>query len=176
MKRLKMLALVLPLAFVGCILTTGQITIDFDIGTVTITSPDNMEAEQVDLNTIQDYVDHKEDLEGVADMALLGEVENTGPALGVEAWLTKDVTNYTTDTQVRANGILVWGPFDLAAGETKRVQWDDSAKLFSPAGKQAVIDEVQGDGIFTVYILGAAGSYSFNVTECTLVLVLDAKP
>ena len=49
----------------------------------------------------------------------------------------------------------LWGPFPLAAGEEKRITWDDSAALFDPAGKSVVLNELKGDGVFTVYFLNA---------------------
>ena len=48
---LKLSLLVAPLVLAGCLLTTGQITIDFDLGDTTVTAA-NVEAKDVDLNTI----------------------------------------------------------------------------------------------------------------------------
>src|SRR5262245_61859335 len=113
MRQLKVLALVLPLTLCGCLLTTGQISIDYDLGRIVVTDADNLVAEQVDLNTIEDYVEHKDELEGVTDLALLGQVTNNltldaksptlagggDPTLNVEAWITRETTNYTTEAQ-----------------------------------------------------------------------------
>ena len=175
MRMLKLSLLVAPLVLAGCILTTGQITIDFDLGDTTVTAA-NVEAKDVDLNTISDYNDHKDNLEGLADLAVLGTVTNSGASdIGVMVYMTPDQTSYTTDVQVKANATPVWGPFDVAAGQTVNIGWDESAKLFTGAGKQMLIDEVKGDGIFTLYFVGNAGTYSFNVENGTLVLTLDAS-
>jgi hypothetical protein len=190
MRHLRLLALVLPLTLCGCLLTTGQIAIDFDLGTVNVTDPDNLVAEQVDLNTIQDYVDHKDDISGVSDLALLGEITNnlgslskTGgktvlggdPTLFVEAYITPTTTNYDTDTEVRANAVKLWGPLLVPPGATVNIDWDNSAALFSFAGKGTLINEIKGDGVFTIYVLGSSGFYDFTVTNATLVLTLEAK-
>jgi hypothetical protein len=175
MRMLKMTLLVAPLVLAGCILTTGQITVDFDLADTTVTSPNNIEAKDVDLNTLEDYADHKDDLKGLSDLALLGEVTNNGAStIGIEAWVTTTETSYTTEAQVRANATKVWGPFNVAAGQTVNIGWDESAKLFTTVGKQLMIDEVKGDGIFTVYLIGTAGTYSFEVHNGLLVLTLDA--
>lgn len=191
MRSLKLLALVLPLTLCGCLLTTGQIAIDFDLGTINVNDPDNLIAEQVDLNTIEDYRDHKADISGVSDLAVLGEVTNNfnlnakAPAgkavqggdltLNAEVWITAATTNYTTDAQVRANATKLWGPFTVLPGETKAIDWDDSAALFTAVGKAILLNEIKGDGVFTVYVLGEAGFYNFTVEDATLVLTLEAK-
>ena len=174
MRMLKLSLLVAPLVLAGCILTTGQITVDFDLGDTTVTAA-NVEAIDVDLNTNSDYADHKDNLEGLADIAVLGSVTNNGAsAIGVEVYMTADETSYTTDAQVKANAFKAWGPFDVAAGQTVTVGWDESAKLFTAVGRQALIDEAKGDGVFTLYFVGNAGTYSFQVNDGVLVLTLNA--
>jgi hypothetical protein len=163
----------------GCVLTSGQIVIAFDIDDATITAT-GVDGESIDLNENSDYEDHKEDLAGVADLAIVGKIENQGGALNVEAWMTNAETDFTTDAEVRANGIRLWGPFALAADETKVIGWDESAALFQEAGKDALLEEVKGeggtngDGRFTLYLLGSAGTYQFSIDDGALVLVIDA--
>lgn len=172
MRMLKLSLLVVPLVLAGCWLTTGQVMVDFELDD-TVTSPTTIQAEQIDLNTNQDYTDNKEDLEGLSDMALLGTVTNNGAtAIGVEAFVTPTTTNYTTEAQVRANAVKVWGPFDVAAGQTVTIGWDDSAQLITAAGEQLLIDETLGDGVFTLYLVGNTGTYNFEVNDGLLVLTL----
>ena len=75
---------------------------------------------------------------------------------------------------LRANGVKLWGPFDVAAGQTVSIGWDESAKLITPQGEALLIEEVKGDGVFTLYLVGTAGTYSFEVNDGVLVLTLDA--
>jgi hypothetical protein len=163
----------------GCVLTSGQIVISFEIDDATITAT-GVDGVSIDLNENSDYEDHKDDLEGLADLAIVGAVTNEGAALNVEAWMTNGETDYATDAEVRANGIRLWGPFALGAGETKTIGWDESADLFPDAGKAALLEEIQGDGgadgdgRFTLYLLGSGGTYEFSVEDGALVLVLDA--
>ncbi len=42
------------------------------------------------------------------------------------------------------------------------------------AGKAALLEEAKGDGNFTLYAVGAAGTYSFTVANGELLLVIDA--
>lgn len=173
MRMLKLSLLVVPLVLAGCWLTTGQVMVDFEIDDTTVTSPTNIQAEQIDLNDVQDYTDHKEDLDGLSDMALLGSVTNNGStAIGVEAFVTPETTSYTTEAQVRANAVKVWGPFDVAAGQTVTIGWDESAQLITAAGEQLLIDETLGDGVFTLYLVGTTGTYNFSVNDGRLVLTL----
>jgi hypothetical protein len=188
MRTLKTLALVLPLTLCGCLLTTGQIAIDYDLGTINVTDSDNLVAEQVDLNTIEDYTEHKDELTGVSDMALLGTITNNlgatsklpvlgggDPTLHLEAWITAATTNYTTEAQVRANAIKLWGPLVVPPGETVQIDWNDSAALFTPYGKGTLINEMKGDGVFTIYLVGTSGFYNFTVENTTLVLTMEAE-
>ena len=189
MRSLRMVALVLPLMLCGCLLTTGQVSVDFDLGTINVATPLNLVAQQVDLNTISDYVDHKDNIRGVSDLALLGTITNNiaaalstpgskftqgGPTdLNVEAWITPTTTNYVTDAQVRANAVKLWGPLLVPAGATVNIDWDDSAALFTPLGKATLLQEIKGDGVFTIYLLGTSGFYNFTVDNATLVLTLE---
>jgi hypothetical protein len=163
----------------GCILTSGQILISFDLDDpLNVTSPANIARTNVDLNTIEDYRDHKDKLNDLSDLALLGEITNTGTvALDIEFWMTTGLTTHLAASQVRgdATAVQLWGPLTLAPGETRRIDWDQSAALFR--GRAALLGQVQGDGIFTLYVLGPAPltMYSFRINDGVLVLVIDAE-
>ena len=174
------LALGMGLALPGCILTSGQIQIHFDLDTVNAIAETNITGETVDLNTEQEYADNKDKLKGLTDVAVLGQFTNLGSsAINVEVWMTPGTTSYTTDAQLKADATAkkVWGPFSLGASgsstATQIVDWNESAALFSQAGKDALLAEAKGDGIFTLYAIAAAGSYSFSITKGVIVLVMD---
>ena len=169
---------VLAVLAAGCILVSGQILVDFELGDITVTAPDALTAQAVDLNTISDYADHKAELQGVVDMAVVGTIENTGSqAIQVVVWITPGPTNHTTQTALQADATAkqLWGPFALAAGATSTVDWDQSAGLFDKAGKDLLLQEIKGDGIFTLYFLAQSGTYSFEVRDGFLILVLDTQ-
>ncbi len=172
-KNFSRLPVVCLLGVAGCLVTSGQILVTADLGNFNVTTTSVQDLD-VDLNEISDYADNKETLEDLADIAILGEITNTGTNdIDVVAYMTRNVTSLTTSAEVLAVGVQIWGPFRVAAGATVRVDWDTSAALIG-SNKNVLIDEVKGDGTFTVYILGAAGSYSFTVDDGQLVLVLDA--
>ncbi|HKW51094.1 MAG TPA: hypothetical protein VJQ53_05105 [Candidatus Eisenbacteria bacterium] len=176
MKNLRWIvpALLLAAATPGCILVSGQFLIDFDLSNFTTSTDSAVTREDVDLTTESDYQDHKNDLKGLSDVAVLGKVTNNGASsIGVEVWMTPGPTTYTTPGQVTTNGTKLWGPFNLAAGASKQVTWDESANLFSSAGKALLINEIKGDGQFTIYAIAGAGTYSFTVDNGVLALVID---
>jgi hypothetical protein len=176
MKNLRWIVPALLLAFAtpGCILVSGQFLIDFDLPDFTTSTETAVTREDVDLTTESDYQDHKDELKGLSDVAVLGKITNNGStAIGVEVWMTAGPTTYLTPGQVTTNGTKLWGPFNLAASASKQVGWDESAKLFPSAGKSLLINEIKGDGQFTIYAIANAGTYSFKVDNGVLALVID---
>jgi hypothetical protein len=76
---------------------------------------------------------------------------------------------------VPAGATLLWGPGTIGAtGSSRTFDWNESAGLFNKAGKDLLISEVKGDGQFTLYTTGSAGTFNIRVDEGVLVLVLDA--
>lgn len=155
MKALRFAALLLPVALAGCILSTGQFNIDVDLDDpISIDSDQSYYAEVVDMNTNEDYVSHKDDLVGIADIALLGTAVNTGPAdIDVEVWISPDASKYSDADDVRENAYKLWGPFAVGADSERRATWDESAALFNSTGKYVLLTELKGDGVFTMYAL-----------------------
>jgi hypothetical protein len=172
-KRL-LVAIALAGLTAGCIMSSGQFLVNFDLGDITVTSPTNLVGQVVDLNTIDDYNEHKDELKGLADVAILGTIRNNvALPVDVEVWMTPDATTFTTEAEVKQTGVKLWGPFHLDPSQTRSVDWDTSAGLFDPLGKTTLLGEVKGDGVFAVYAIGAAGTYYFTVTDGQVVLVLD---
>jgi hypothetical protein len=179
MKRFAWISVAAALGLVagGCILTSGQVELYFDLPDIAASSPDNLIGETVDLNEEEDYTDHKEDLQGVTNLAVLGVITNNvdSTPIDVEVWITPDLTNYTNDEDLKADegARRLWGPFALGAGETVQIDWDASAALFKEEGKSVLLQEVKGDGTFTVYAIGTQGDYNFSVDQGVLVLTID---
>lgn len=177
MRNWKLLVAVAALAGAGCILTSGQILISFDLqNPLTVTNVAPVYSEAIDLNTISDYAEHKDKLETLADVALLGQVTNNSasPVSDIEVYFTEAPTLFTDPAVVRSSAKKLWGPFTLAANETKTIGWDQSAALIDDAGLVALIAEIKGDGVFTLYVIGPTGTFSFTIDNPVLVLVLDA--
>jgi len=164
------------LAGTGCIVTSGQVMVSFELADVSIPTVASALRQDIDLNTISEYQDYKQDLKALADLAILGQVHNMGAATSVEFWMTPGLTSHTTAAAVRgdATAVPVWGPFAVAAGATEQIDWDDSAALF--VGRAPLLAEAQGDGSFSLYILpsSTATTATFDFNNGVIVLVLDA--
>lgn len=178
--RIGILSLALAtLTAAGCPLISGQFLVKFDMPTpLQVTVAGNVTKADIDLNTISEYKDHKDNMKDVADFAVLGEfTNNTLPAgpINLSLWITPGITSYTTVSQVIADASAhqVWGPFTLAAGESKKIGWDESAKLFTESGKKALLAEIKGDGSFTAYML-SSGSALFTIKNGVFAIVVDA--
>lgn len=181
---MKNLRLILPglalaaLTVSGCFITSGQIFADYALpNPFTIAGDDGFQAVDVDLNTISDYKDHKDKLKDVADIAVVGTFTNTtGTGGTVEVWITPDSPGLTTATQIRSTGQKLWGPVSIGpTGSSISIGWDESADLFSAAGKAMLLSEARGDGMFTIYLIGS--SLSANVLEVSngaLILTIAA--
>jgi hypothetical protein len=160
----------------GCLLVSGQFLISFDLYDPITAAPTAVTPVGVDLNTVGAYRDHKGDVKDVTDLAVLGEFTNTGTtAVDVDVWMTPELTAHTDAAAVGMDdtAVKVWGPLRLAPGETKKIGWDASAALFGN-GRAALLEQVKGDGVFTLYALGGTSSYSFRVNHGALVAVITA--
>jgi len=176
------IALTLGLTVAGCVFTSGQIRVDFDLPNANASNLTGIYGFTIDLSTEKEYKDNKDKIKTLSDIAVLGKFTNNDiNPVDVEIWITKTptATLYTSDTQLKSDpsAVMVWGPFHLAAagqpGSTVTIDWNKSAQLFTAAGKQALIDEARGDGQFTVYAIGHTGTYNFDINNGALVLTLD---
>ena len=185
-RRLVVVALTIPMvALPGCIITSAQILTHFNLpNPFTINSAvpgDQSERVPVDLATDvgSDYLDNKEKLKGLMDVAILGTFTNeAGPAGAVEVYIVPTYDLTPGVDPLPPGAVLLWGPADLGAAggpdATRTLTWDDSAALFNPDGKRLLIDEIKGDGQFTLYAIGTAGVYQIRVDNGVVSLVLDA--
>jgi len=191
MKNLKILLPAILLAAIGsagCFLISGQFVVNFDLptpfnaqGTATLSSVD------VDLNTISEYSDHKNELKRIDDLALVGSFTNNGlTSSTLYCWIVPSGAANLSQAQLQSQGVLLWGPLTLAVAETKKVDWNASAALFK--GRQTLIDEIKGDGHFALYLsngsgavgqpstkpAGAAPLFDYTVTNGALIAVIGA--
>ena len=171
------LALGLGLMTAGCILTSGQIQISFDLPSFIAKSVTGINGTTIDLNTEKEYQDNKEKLKDLSDLAVLGKfTNNAGTAVNVEVWMTTTPSNYLTESALMSDptAIKLWGPFQVGPSATTVIDWNKSAALFTTAGKAALLAQAKGDGQFSIYAVGPAGAaYDFKVENGALVLVID---
>jgi hypothetical protein len=170
-------ALGLGLFSAGCILTSGQIQIAFDLPNFAATSPTGIDGTTIDLNSEEEYQDNKEKLKDLSDLAVLGKFTNNSPsAVNVDVYITTTPSDHPTEALLLADPSVVklWGPFQVGPSATTTIDWNRSAQLFTTAGKAALLAEAKGDGQFSIYAVGPAGvGYNFSVANGALVLVID---
>jgi len=152
----------------GCMLTSGQFTATYDLPDPIVVSQNLSESFDVDLNTVSEYKDHKDQIKRVEDVSLVGEFTNSGAsAAQVEVWLVADTS---LPVGLQPSGVRLWGPLTVAANSTEKVDWDLSSALF--VGRQALIDEVKGDGHFRLYV--AVSGSNVTLTKGSLIVVVGA--
>jgi len=171
------LALGLGLMTPGCILTSGQIQIDFALPNFTGNSVTGIDGTTIALTTEKEYKDNKDKLKALSDLAVLGKFpNNSATPVNVTVWMTRTESAYTTETGLMSDPTLVqlWGPFSVAGNATTVIDWNKSAQLFTVAGKAALLNEAKTDGNFSLYAIGPSGqAYDFTVANGALVLVID---
>lgn len=121
------------------------------------------------------YRDNKDKFDDIADCAILGQFANNGAsAVSADLWIvptdTAPVTRDLAGVQA-AGGVKMWS-FALSAGETKSIDWNQSAGLFTASGKSALKAEIEGDGQFSVYIFGNTGTYDITATNASFVVIM----
>src|SRR4030095_6071929 len=101
-------------------LTSGQFVVTYNLPDPLDVSSVAFAGTKVDLHTISEYNDHKDELKRVEDLALVGNFTNTTfTAKQVEVWIVPDgsLTNLTLQ-QVQANGTRLGGPLARAGNHT----------------------------------------------------------
>jgi hypothetical protein len=183
MKNLRLLLPVLGLAALtatGCFIASAQVFVHFDLtNPFTINGADGWDVEFVDLNTIHDYAKHKDKLKDVTDLAVVGKFTNTlGPGGTVSVYITPGQTNLSGAANIVAGATKLWGPATIGpTGSVVNIGWNESAKLFNPAGKQILIDAAKGNGTFTIYTIGTPGvANTISVQNGGIILVISAGP
>lgn len=160
-------------AAAGCFLVSGQFVVTYDLPSpVTFNSTGTFAGTSVDLNSISDYADHKEDLKRVDDLALVGDFHNNnGTAVNMDVYIVPAGTTSLTPAQVLSTGVKMWGPLSIPANGTVSVDWNRSASLF--VGRQTLIDEIKGDGAFALYGV-ASGAFDVTITKGAVIAVIGA--
>jgi hypothetical protein len=164
-KKILILAALLILSLViACGLVSGSFTFGYEVeGTIT-SSNASLEFEYVDLTTIDDYNDHRDDLYSLDNVAIVGIFENTGPdPFSGEVWLAYDsvYAAYGADgpDSVRANATRIFTtPVPIPAGILLEINWEDGLSVIENFSEvqTAVLDSAY----FVLYGLGDSDVFS----------------
>jgi hypothetical protein len=184
MKKLLILnfALALTLGAIGC-LATGQVTLSepVDIGPTTDT---NISKYTVDLNALDpvtlepenpDYVDNKDRILSVDEIAFVAIIENKAAAPAkARIYLSNDDTlDSVAEIENPKNATLIFDSPSIPGNSTQKIDWEDGFAYME--NEDVVIDEVLGDGAFTLY--GIAKNVPFNLEilgEVSVTITVDA--
>lgn len=184
MKNLRILIPSIALAALtatGCFLISGQIVVSANLGDLHAVNGLSSVGMYVDLSAESpDYKKHKDKLKDIVDIAVLGTFRNNlaVPVSG-EVWIVPSPSSAALladqASVTAAGGLKLWA-MSLGANETRKVDWDASAGLFTAAGKTTLKNEIKGDGVFTLYLFGSTTTYDIEVTNAVVVAVISANP
>jgi hypothetical protein len=175
--KLLLAALAVFLCMGANCVTTGNVMVveyidDFDAQTES-----NLDFEEVDLTTNDDWNDNKEDIAGIDDIGFACRIENlaTEPA-GGQLFLYKPknpADQLTTYEDVVEQGTLLLSGIVVAPGATREILWDESYDFLQnfDAAKEIVFSEK-----FQVYFIADETPFSIHVTDIVLFLSISGKP
>lgn len=164
----------------GCLLQVVKL-VTIELGNISAVNGAASAGKYVDLAAENStYKDNKDKFSDVVDVAVLGTFKNNlGAAVKADVWIVEKPSGSALLPDLAAvqsaGGIKVWS-LALAANETKTLTWDNSAALFTSAGKAALKSELEGDAIFTLYVFGDTGTYSITVTNASVPVMIDVMP
>jgi hypothetical protein len=139
---------------------TGQITVTHELNDG-VSSDDRFNSEDVDLNTIEDYAEHKDEIKSVDGIAIVAIVENRSTEESKAAFFISDDPSIDTIDDLRDpdQATLVFISPTIPAKSKMKIEWAEGFEYM--INEQAVIDQVLGDGVFTVY--GVAKETPFDL-------------
>lgn len=126
------------------------------------------------------YADNKDKFVDVVDVAVLGLFKNNlGAAVSADVWIVESPSDPLLLPDLAAvqaaGGKKVWS-LSLGPNESKALTWDNSAALFTAAGKAALKNELEEDALFTLYVFGDTDTYDVTVTDASVAVMIDVTP
>jgi len=159
-KRIALTALLIASLIIGCGIATGTFTFGYELNGTIESSNASLEFEYVDLTTIDDYNDHKDNLKSVDNIAVVGSIINDGvAAVSGEIWLVDNDTTYTDPDTVKHYGTRIFVSPVIPAGDTLDIDWSDGLSYIENFSAVQTAVEL---GQFVLYGLG--DSDAFEVT------------
>jgi len=152
---------------IGCGIATGSFTFVYEIDDTITSTHASLEYEYVDLTTIDDYNDHRDNLHSLDNVAVVGSFENIGlSVIYGEVWLAYD-TAYATygangPDSVRAHGTRIFTtPAPIPIGVPLAVNWEDGLAWIEnfPEIQTAVLDS----SYFVLYGLGSTDDFQMEM-------------
>lgn len=117
-------------------------------------------------------------IQGVEEFAMVGDITEGGELVPSPSGVDLEVY-FSTDASVDSafggqHRVALWGPLHLAQGETRHIDWNESAKLTQP-GKLDLSRALISGTPFTIAIVrtSATGSVSIPQLKLAIAAVLD---
>jgi len=156
-----LLGILIVLTLVSCdSWLTGTFTATYDIDDIASTN-DAVDTYVLDLNDNEDYAEHRENIESVDQVSIIGWIINrsSNPIAG-EFWVAED-DNLITPDDVRNSATLIFAtPITLPdENDSVFINWQDG--LGSMVNVDTLRNYIQNVGAFTVY--GLADEMPFSV-------------
>ncbi|UCG52569.1 MAG: hypothetical protein JSW58_03190 [Candidatus Latescibacterota bacterium] len=153
----------------GCIVN-GQIILTESFGGG-VTTDDILNKEVVDLNSNSDYAEHKDDIKSVDAISVVASIKNNLPTDAKAHVYISDDPSFTTVEEVKAGAELVFVSPTIPGDGSLLVDWADGFMYM--VDEKPVIDQVLGDGIFTVYVIGNVADFDLDYkAEVTITLTV----
>lgn len=144
----------------GC-LVTGVITIIENVD-IDATTDNVISKYDLDLNQNQDYVDNKDAILSIDDVALVAIIKNnTSTAVNAEVWFTTDITSYTTVSQIQSNGLRFMLSPAIPPNAEITIDWNSAFQFIE--NEETVIEQVLGDGMMTFYGIANNTPFDLNI-------------
>jgi hypothetical protein len=168
MRKALLIIMAAALLTAGCIVT-GNIVILVNIGNFQISPSGLFGSEYVDLNDIDDYAEHKDDLNSIDDIGFICKIQNTS---GSSATGRLYVSNTSSTSSIPTDKILVLDGITVAAGQTRTISLEESYDylMHFEEARDAVLEEQ-----FTVY-WDVPNPYEVQVMDMVVVLTINGKP
>lgn len=168
MRKALLLIVAAAMLTAGC-LVTGNIVILIDIGDFGLNPGNTFGSEYVDLNSVEDYTENKDDLNSIDDIGFICKVQNTGTTSATGRLY---ISNTSSTSFIPTDKILVLDGITVAAGQTRTITLEESYDYLKnfEAARDAVLEEE-----FTIY-WEVPNPLQVQVQDMVVVLTINGKP
>lgn len=128
----------------------------------------------VNLADNSDWQDHKADINGIDDLGFACKITNNSNATASgQLYVSPNDKDYTTESAIRANGILVLDGIVVPAGATRKIEWQESYDFLM--NFETVKKVIFGEQ-FHYYFIAAETPFNIDVTDIVLFMSINGKP
>jgi hypothetical protein len=154
------LAAALAVLVGGCFLTTGQKTIFKKVNTGA-TSNLKVNKIEVHLDTEDDYAEHKDKIKSIDGISVVAVIKNNrDEPTRMKLYISNDTSLVDVGT-IESDATPVFLSPTVPASDSLRIGWAEGFQYIK--NKDALINEILGDGVFTLYAIADEPTFSLRV-------------